>query len=377
MCASRASASFHRSRPRSRGEVPPQAPRRAARADWTARSTSAALAEATSQRGSSVAGFSVTKTRPPSGSTQSPSIHSLEGGNRTAACAAATTPVAISGSLERRLALGHVGVEPLAGVLALEQLLLELALDGEAALERHLGAGLHRPLDPADRLGGRIRRAELAGEVVDLAQEVVALEDVVDDPDLLRLLEVDEPAGDHQVDRQVLADAAGQPLGAAGAGEHAQVDLGQAGLAGALLGNQDVGGHGDLEPAADRVPFERREDQLGGLLQAVQGLVGVQTEVVLEVGVGPLEHVDVGAGAEEFLALAGEDDDMDLAVEARLDDRLVDLAHHLVGIGIGRRIVEGEIGDPLLDLVVDQGALLGGRFRGDWLSHMTLLSSGY
>src|SRR5215203_2136945 len=94
---------------------------------------------------------------------------------------------------EFRLALADVGVEALAGVRALEELLLKLALDGEAALERHLGAGLHGPLDPSDRLGRLVRRAELLGVLVDLAAEVVALEDVVDDADPLRLLEVDQP----------------------------------------------------------------------------------------------------------------------------------------------------------------------------------------
>ena len=110
--------------------------------------------------------------------------------------------------------------------------------------------------------------------------------------------------------------------------------------------------------------------QLGRLLQAVQRLVGMQAEVVLEVRVRVLEHVDVGAGAEELLAAPLEDEDVDLLVEARLQDREVELPHHLVGVGVGRRIVEGQIGDPLLDLVVNQSAHISGRFRSGWLSHI-------
>src|SRR5829696_1950078 len=227
-------------------------------------------------------------------------------GVRTGAARTMSSSCFAIGSIapELGLALADVGFEPLAGVRALEELLLELALDGEAALERHLGAGLHGPLDPADRLGCLVRRAELAGVLVDLPGEVVALEDVVDDADPLRLLEVDQAAGDHQLDRRALADAAGEALGAAGAGEHAEVDLGQADLAGALFGDQDVRRHGDLEAAAHGVAFEGRDDQLGRLLQAVQRLVGVQAEVVFEVGIGGLQHVDVGAGAEELVAFA-------------------------------------------------------------------------
>jgi hypothetical protein len=157
--------------------------------------------------------------------------------------------------------------------------------------------------------------------------------------------------------------------------EHAEVDLGQSELAGALLGDQDVRGHGDLEAAADRVPLESGDDQLGRLLQAVQRLVGVQAEVVLEVRVGRLQHVDVGAGAEELVAFALQNDHVHVLVEPGLENAVVELTHHLVRIGIGRRVVEGDVGDPFSDLVVNQGALGRGRFRDSRLSHLHLLPS--
>src|SRR5882724_1736680 len=357
--ASSRSAIFHSIRPRSRAEYFfPQSPFSAAWADWTARSTSPAEAEPTSEIVSSVAGFSVVKVLPHRASTHCPPIHSLAGGSLAwALVAGALTAVATSHPLELRGALGDVGVEPFLGVRALEQLLLQLALDGETALERHLGAGLHGALDPADRLRGPVGRAELLGVLVDLAHEVVAVQNLVDDADLLGLLEGDEAAGDHEVDGQVLAHPAGQALGAAGAGEDAQVDLGQADLAGVALGDEQVRGHGDLQPAAHGVPFERRDDQLGGLLQAVQGLVGVEAEVVLEVGVRSLQHVDVGPGAEELLPLAVQHQHIDVLVEAGLQNGRVELAHHLVGIGIGGWVVQGDVGDSVLDFVVNQGAL--------------------
>src|SRR6266550_757290 len=48
--------------------------------------------------------------------------------------------------------------QPFLRVVALEKLLLQLALDRQRALHRDLPAGLHRPLDAPDRLGCFVRR---------------------------------------------------------------------------------------------------------------------------------------------------------------------------------------------------------------------------
>jgi hypothetical protein len=143
-------------------------------------------------------------------------------------------------------------------------------------------------------------------------------------------------------------------------GRHAERDFGQAGLAGALARDADVGRHRDLEAAADAVAVDRGDDQLRRLLEARQRLVGVQAEVVLEVRIDGLEHVDVRAGAEELLARARDQDDEDLRVEARLEDALVEVPHHLVRVGVRRRIVEREDGDAALLAKLDQ---LGRRGR--------------
>ena len=158
----------------------------------------------------------------------------------------------------------------------------------------------------------------------------------------MRLLDREERAGHHQLDRLGLADQPGQPLRAAGAGQHAERHFRQADLAGALAGDPQVGGHRHLEPAADTVPVQRRDHQLGRLLESVHRLVGVQAEVVLERRIGVLEHADVGAGAEELLAGADEHDHVDRGVHARRQYRVVELAHHLVRVGVGRRVVQLE-----------------------------------
>src|SRR6185437_16608300 len=59
-----------------------------------------------------------------------------------------------------------------------------------------------------------------------------------------------------------------------------------------------------------------------------------------EVGVGVLEHRDVGAGAEELLPRPTEHDHLDAWIHSGRQDRRVNLLHHLVRVGIGWRIRE-------------------------------------
>ncbi len=100
---------------------------------------------------------------------------------------------------------------------------------------------------------------------------------------------------------RALPDEPREPLRAAGAGQHAERDLGQADLAGVLRARcADVGGQRDLEPAADGVAVQRGDHELRRLFEPVQRLVGVQAEVVLEVGVGVLEHPDVAPAQKNF-----------------------------------------------------------------------------
>src|SRR5215472_17029200 len=103
--------------------------------------------------------------------------------------------------------LGHlladVGVEPFLRVLALEEQLLQLALDGERLRERHLRTGLHRAFDVPDRLGGLVRRRELLRVGHHVAHEplAVAVVDLRDHAKLLRFLEREGPPGHHELER--------------------------------------------------------------------------------------------------------------------------------------------------------------------------------
>jgi exodeoxyribonuclease-3 len=136
-------------------------------------------------------------------------------------------------TLEDGVALLSVGGEPFGGIFRREQLGLQLALEGEALLESHLGAALHRPLDATDGQRRPVRGGESAGVVLDLGAEIGrrgGVDQAVHQAELSPSLERHGLALDHQLDRPGFADEAREPLRPAGAGQHAERDLGQADL---------------------------------------------------------------------------------------------------------------------------------------------------
>jgi hypothetical protein len=118
----------------------------------------------------------------------------------------------------------------------------------------------------------------------------------------------------------------------------------------------------DLEAAADRVPVQRCEHELRRLLEAAERLVRVQAEVVLEARSDLAEHPDVRSGAEELVAGAGQHDDVDRVVEARGEDRVVELQHHRVRVAVRRRGVrQRQRRDAALDRHAHEIAESGGH----------------
>src|SRR5262249_7480539 len=84
-----------------------------------------------------------------------------------------------------------------------------------------------------------------------------------------------------------------------------------------------------------------------------------QRTVVLEVGVGALEHLDVRPCAEELRLPAGrrprDDDDVDVGIESRHQHVPVELAHHLVAVGVRGRRVQLQQRHSGFALRVDEG----------------------
>ena len=171
---------------------------------------------------------------------------------------------------------------------------------------------------PDDRTG----RASSAGAADDRILEPAGGMDRVDEPPFNRPLALD---AFHQRAEHVgeiapnapLVDEAGQP---AGAGEHAQQRrLRQADRRIAIVDQQNlVAGERELVAAAGAGAVDRRQECDSGIparvLHRQPGLVGELAEIHLR-GVGRFaQHHDVGAGAEDPLLQAGDDDGVDLGV---------------------------------------------------------------
>src|ERR1041385_2144174 len=106
---------------------------------------------------------------------------------------------------ECRLALLVVRAEAFLRILGLEELLLQLALDRQRALQRHFPAALHRALDAADRFRRLVRRAEAPGVLHHAVPPLLAVllrrPDVIDDAEAMGFFEIEKAAFDHQLDR--------------------------------------------------------------------------------------------------------------------------------------------------------------------------------
>jgi hypothetical protein len=99
------------------------------------------------------------------------------------------------------------------------------------------------------------------------------------------------------------------------------------------------------------------------VLQAQQRFVRVQAEVILKGGIDRGQHLDVRARGEKLVAYAREHDHVHVVIHARLEDSLVELAIHFVGVGVRRGIVHLDHGHSGVGAIVDEmfGGFAGGR----------------
>src|SRR5690606_14484699 len=126
-------------------------------------------------------------------------------------------------------------------------------LDVEGGVEGDLEAGAQGVLgvaQPHGRVGGDLGR-ELGGDGAVLAGGDAA----VDQPEGVGLVDADLAAGVDEVGSRGGADPARQQLGAAAARDQADANLGQA-EDGGLVGDDEVAGQRQLQPAAEGVAVD-------------------------------------------------------------------------------------------------------------------------
>jgi hypothetical protein len=194
-------------------------------------------------------------------------------------------------------------------------------------------------------------------------------DDLVDDAGALGVVGAEGLALAHRHHRRLDADQAGQALGAAAAGEEADLDLGQAQLdLRAVADHAVVTGQGQFETAAEGEAVDRGGHRLAAGLERAQGAVQTPAGVIGRLQVGAAEHArshvaEVGAGAEAARLARGQDRALDGVVGLHPFDPLGNLGHDLRGQGVHRssRDVEGDQGDAVgvdVDLEVFHLALL-------------------
>ena len=90
----------------------------------------------------------------------------------------------------------------------------------------------------------------------------------------------------------------------------------------------------------------------------------METEEVFEARGDLVQHPDVGAGGEELLAVPPDHDDVRFFGHPGVEDRLVQLAHHFVGVGVGRWVVERDDRETILHFIIDQHFFRGSGSAG-------------
>ena len=248
-------------------------------------------------------------------------------------------------------ALEHTGQDVVDGrVVALALGMRHRRRNGE---QLHIGGALGvtaRPLEFLVVPGLHGLGVGLAPGLGPRQQLVLVLHQLVEDAGHLRFGRLELLAFEHRLQRGLDADQPRQALGAAAAGEQAQLHFRQAELGlGAVDGDAVVAGQRQFQSAAERGAVERSDHWPAALLQPAQeGLVGFcQLVGLLRLG-HRVDLVDVGAG-EEFLLAAGEDHALDggIALDAR--ERIAERGGEFLVEHVHRtaRHVEDEGGDAV------------------------------
>ena len=172
------------------------------------------------------------------------------------------------------------------------------------------------------------------GDLQRLGQKLVGREHARNEIGAFGLGGVHHPRGQDHVHRLRLAHRAGQPLGATGAGQNAEIDLRLAELRG-IGGEDEVAHHRQLAAAAQRKARDRGDHRL---LHAQHRLPALADEVLQRgLGIGAVLHLlDVGAGREGLL-VAGQHDRADRRIGVERQQLRADLVHHRVAQRVQRR----------------------------------------
>ena len=275
------------------------------------------------------------------------------------------------------LALGKEEMTERSGLAGVEQFREQLTFAAHTALEVHFGGGLDcrdaglRRHQVALGLGVALacdmeafRAArcfnQQAVAVADPGQELrlglnivgeverglaqVALDDLVDDAHFAGLTGADRLARANHLDRLLDADNPWQTLGAAGAGQDAELHLGQAEF-GAGHRQSVVASESSLKPAAKGSAVDCGNDRLGAGLHHLMHLAQGRRNRRLA------KFRDVGA-SEEGAPGADQHNCIGVFVGNRPFDAFLQAGANSVPQGVNRWVVHGQNGNPVFNRIM-------------------------
>ena len=151
------------------------------------------------------------------------------------------------------------------------------------------------------------------------------------------------------------ADEAGETLGAAAAGDQAELDLRLAEL-GVVGADAHVAAHRELEPAAEAVAVDRgHERRVGRIHAAADRVEAARRASLVAAGLAQgRELLDVGAGDERALTGAAQDDRARLGVAVEPADLRLELLDERRRERVHRRVVDRDERDRALVLGGDE-----------------------
>ena len=151
---------------------------------------------------------------------------------------------------------------------------------------------------------------DLKGEGFSAGHEFGSREELIDEADAEGFLSGDDFAGEQEAQGGAASGEAGQALGAAVAGQQAELDFGLTEVCG-VCGEAEGAGHGEFTSAAEGESVDASEDGLAAGFKVAEDGLAAECEGLAFGGVEVGDLADVSAGGKGLVARAGEEDDAD------------------------------------------------------------------
>ena len=149
----------------------------------------------------------------------------------------------------------------------------------------------------------------------------------------MSLERVEGGTGEQHLERDAAGEETGEPLGAARAGQQAELDLGHT-EARAIGGDPEIARERELEPAAEGGAVDGGDRRLRVLFEAIED-VGERVHEPREAGgtLDPRQLVDVGAGAEGS-SFTGDHERAHCIVGLEVDERVGERGERVAADGV-------------------------------------------